>query len=928
MFNSRSIKNKIDTLKFVLQTKNYDLIFITETWLDDRTTDPFILEDTPYTIIRQDRKSKKGGGVIAIISNTFPFTQIKTPNNKFFDIICFDLMSPYTIMKHRFILVYFPPTQSNDHHISLTETLISLTQISYGFSILGDFNFPNVKWSKNEFLKQPRIEHPFLDFIIESELHQIVSFPSRQSNFLDLIFTNNDQIYSSLSPVEPFQSKAHSSDHIGIEAYFKFPKSYVIKQKQKDFKNANYLVINTLLKSINWVNFFSDCTDVDSIFHKFQTFILCIIDQYVPEKFLHSPTPKMPQHIRSMIVYRRRLLKNYSSPTVRQKFAQVSEKIDLEIQKFLRNRENRILNKPQTTYQFFSNIFKSKRQQIPTLLNKENEPCFSSQSKSDILSEQFLSVYAPEKEALNTSKPTTLSSQSIFIDTSNIFRIIHDFKNKTNCSPDGIPEIFYKNCIHTLVNPLYYIFSYSSMSSRIPKIWKESIVCPIPKKGNSSNPADYRPISLLCPISKIMEGIVFNTLHSHVVSLWALPDEQHGFRKGRSVTSQLLETFNDFTSHLENKKCVDAIYFDFAKAFDTVPHDKLIKKLEEIGISGSLLNWLTDYLNDRTFKVKVQNSFSDSKPINSGVPQGSVLGPLLFIIYISDLPHLCNTNHVTLKLYADDLKAYSTTDHANELQNFINKLVEYAEIKGLKLASEKCKVLHIGSKNPKIEYHLKDTKIEAVKEGESIRDLGVHFTSDLKWKTHIDIVTSKANRVCFSILRSLKTNNPDLLLYLYKTYALPILEFASPVFNPFLKQDIEKIEKVQRTYIKIIYARSHPHLQIPSYEELLNIYKMDSLRIRRLRADLTILHKIIFGLVRAKHKNTFTFQQTRTRGEEYKITVPAIQNQIRHNSFFIKTPRLYSQLPYEYRKQSPVNFIKLLELINLDQYLLRPTPNL
>jgi hypothetical protein len=793
---------------------------------------------------------------------------------------------------------------------------------------LGDFNFPNIKWSNNEFLSHPKPEHSFLDFVIESELHQIVSFPSRQSNFLDLIFTNNEQIYSNLLPVEPIQSKSHISDHLAIEAHFQFPKSNTLKHKQKDFKNANYDEINNILKNIDWVNFFSDCTDINSIFHKFQSFMLCIIDQYVPEKYHHSPTPKMPHHIRSMIIYRRRLLKNYSSPTVRQKFAQVSEKIDSEIQKYLRNRENKTLSKSQTTYQFFSNIFKSKRQQIPTLVNNENEPCLSSQSKANILSQQFLSIYAPEKEILERSKPNSISCQSIIIDTIDIFRIIQDFKNKNNCSPDGIPEIFYKNCIHTLVNPLYYIFSYSSMSSQIPKIWKESIVCPIPKKGNSSNPADYRPISLLCPISKIMEEIVFNTLQSHVVRLWALPDEQHGFRKGRSVTSQLLETFNDFTSHLENKKCVDAIYFDFAKAFDTVPHNKLIQKLEDIGISGSLLNWLIDYLNDRTFKVKIQTSFSESKPINSGVPQGSVLGPLLFIIYISDLPHFCNTMHVTLKLYADDLKAYTTTEHVKELQIFINKLEEYAEIKGLKLASEKCKVLHIGSKNPKKEYHLNGTKIEAVKDGESIRDLGVHFTSDLKWKTHIDIITSKANRVCFSILRSLKTNNPNLLLHLYKTYALPILEFASPVFNPYLKKDIDKIEKVQRTYLKIIYARSHPHLPIPSYEDLLKIFEIDSLRIRRLRADLTLLHKIIFGLVRVNHNHTLNFQTSRTRGEEYKLTIPSVQNQIRHNSFFIKIPRLYSQIPIEIRKQSCVNFIKLLESINLDQFLTRPTLNL
>lgn len=189
------------------------------------------------------------------------------------------------------------------------------------------------------------------------------------------------------------------------------------------------------------------------------------------------------------------------------------------------------------------------------------------------------------------------------------------------------------------------------------------------------------------------------------------------------------------------------VYFYFKKAFDTVSHEKLVIKLREIGISGSLLKWISNYLSNRSFRVKVQNSFSSNKKVTSGVPQGSVLGPLLFLIYISDLPNFCKTENIRLKIFADDLKAYTVSENSADLQNFIDKLIKFAHIKGLKIAPEKCQVFYIGSKNPRITYNILNSKINIVEEGEVVRDLGIFFSSDLKWEKHIEIIAANKGRV-------------------------------------------------------------------------------------------------------------------------------------------------------------------------------------
>ena len=448
------------------------------------------------------------------------------------------------------------------------------------------------------------------------------------------------------------------------------------------------------------------------------------------------------------------------------------------------------------------------------------------------------------------------------------------------------------------------------MSNSIPSIWKKSIIAPIPKVVNSPNAIEHRPISLLCPISKIFEKIIFTKLTEFLEQKQIIPSYQHGFQRKKSVILSL--------GH-ENNHTTDILYFDLSKAFDSVPISRLIAKLSSFGVQGPLLQLISCYLSNRSYTVRVGQFYSQEKSVPSGVPQGSVGGPILFVAYISDLTKLCKVEGVKIKLFADDLKPYSTNktpdDIHKPLQEFIVKFTDYCNTNGLSINPKKCNVLYIGNKNKQLSYTLLDSTIKTVEQNQPVRDLGLYFTSDLKWEKHNEIILKKARRISFAILKSIKYSNIPILSNLFKVYVRPILDFATNVFNPYLVKDINKLEKIQKDFLRIIYKRSNrklfeenPLTQLPSYQELLFLTNLESLELRRLKSDLILFRKYLHGHTKIECFKSYTCRETITRGEKYKITPNICKTIIRHNSFFVRTSRIYSKLDSNIRNCDPKLF--------------------
>lgn len=288
-----------------------------------------------------------------------------------------------------------------------------------------------------------------------------------------------------------------------------------------------------------------------------------------------------------------------------------------------------------------------------------------------------------------------------------------------------------------------------------------------------------------------------------------IPEDQFGFCKNTSVTDQLIDFQYDILSAVSQQNNVDIIYFDLQKAFDKVSHEKLIYKLEKLGISGNLLYWLNSFLRNRKFYVKINSTFSEEHKVSSGVGQGTVLGPLLFLLYISDVPRIVKVQqNIYCKIFADDLKVYTIYDSESgetsklNLQDSINRFVTWCKDWQLQISATKSKSVYIGNNNVFTSYFVDGVHIPST---EQIRDLGFSFHRNLSYKEHIIHQVEKSLRQMHLIFRSFTINSAKTFVRLFSTMVLPLLEFSSSVWNPFLKRDIYNLESVQRKFTKIVF---------------------------------------------------------------------------------------------------------------------------
>ena len=362
---------------------------------------------------------------------------------------------------------------------------------------------------------------------------------------------------------------------------------------------------------------------------------------------------------------------------------------------------------------------------------------------------------------------------------------------------------------------------------------------------------------------------------------------QHGFRKQMSCMTQLLEVMNDFTKMIENGSDIDVIYLDFKKAFDSVPHVRLLNKLSAYGIQGEILNWIRSFLTNRQQKVRVGGAISTPEPVVSGIPQGSILGPILFTIFINDLPDNIESK---CKIFADDTKIYNDPGNANILQDDLSKLQTWSDKWQLGFNITKCKVLHIGKKNPEITYSMVNNETpQEVTTCEEEKDLGVTFDKKLDFSSHIDKAINTAKRVLSMTKRAFKHLDKDSLLTIYKSLIRPHLEYGNLIWSPRLKKHSIALEKIQRKATKLI-----PDLREEPYHHRLKVLNLPSLKHRRRRGDLIETFKILNGFV--KVNNIFILANNVTRTNSKKIYIQHCKKEIRKNYLPTRTARYWNAL--------------------------------
>ena len=476
---------------------------------------------------------------------------------------------------------------------------------------------------------------------------------------------------------------------------------------------------------------------------------------------------------------------------------------------------------------------------------------------------------------------------------------------KDNKSPgvDGIPPKLLMETVEQISIPLARVFNLSLKEGVVLFEWKEANIIPLFKKGSRNKSENYRPVSLTSVICKLLERLIKDHMVDFLVKHNLLNSSQHGFLKARSCLTNMLCFLEEITKWIDVGSPVDIIYLDFQKAFDKVPHQRLLLKLKAHGIGDSITDWIEQWLTDRRQRVVVDGEVSNWKSVLSGVPQGSVLGPILFLFYINDLDDSITSN--VLK-FADDTKLFrkvNTDGDKQHLQNDLDRLVKWSEKWQMLLNFGKCKCLHTGHGNLNVNYKMGDTVLgTTVKE----KDLGVTISADMKVSEQCGIAASKGNQILGLIRRNITYKGKKLIIPLYKAIVRPHLEYCIQAWRPYRKKDIDTLERIQRRATKMI-----PELRDLSYEERLKECGLTTLETRRLRGDQIEVFKILNGYENIDRNMFFSLKKdSRTRGHEVKLVKDQCRLDIRKHSFSQRTINEWNKLSTDCVTASSVNMFK------------------
>ena len=489
---------------------------------------------------------------------------------------------------------------------------------------------------------------------------------------------------------------------------------------------------------------------------------------------------------------------------------------------------------------------------VSDLKKTDGTKTISDLEKAELLNSFFQSVFTIEDSGPLPPPPSVTCDQVLehfSIEEEDVRKILVSLQVNKACGPDGINPLILMKASSALAKPICHLFRVSLDAGEVPEDWRQAIITPIFKKGSRCDASNYRPVSLTSVVGKCMEKIVRDKVMTHLQVNNLICNEQHGFVSGRSCTTQLLETLDEWTEILDEGGSIDAIYTDFQKAFDTVPHQRLVRKLQTYGVSGYVLSWIRAFLRDRSQRVRINGTQSREAVVYSGIPQGSCLGPLLFVVFINDLPANVSS---PVKMFADDTKIYIRSDIPGapcDLQNDINILQKWTEDWLLRFHPQKCSVLKLGAKKTEARYFMKSKDANGMdctiqlQESESEKDLGITIDNKLSFKQHVHQCTAKANRTVGIIRRSFTNLSDKIFVSLYTSLVRPSLEYGQSVWNPQLKQLCRELEDVQRRATKLL-----PSLKDKPYPERLKCLGLPSLEHRRCRGDMIEVYKYLHGM--------------------------------------------------------------------------------
>ena len=892
-----------------------------------------------YNIYRADRIERKNGGTAIYVHEKI----VIDTKDVYSDSVCESMMLKNNHLNLILISVYKPP-EGPDLDISFKkciesiETFIEKHNNKSEIIVMGDFNLPNILWEtrqikKSRSTKEKQCAKYLLNFTDNHFLIQQVHQPTRKDrNILDLVFSNNDESIHEIS-VERTNMSDHDFVNITCINSFAANNSDVEADERNPFDKlnffkANWTRINEDLAQIEWDSILTNNQSVDEAVEVLESKIIKVLQDHTPIKETKVPgkVRKIPRKRNILIRKCRRInskintIKKNSpsqSNTKITKLLQEKSNLEDQIKQSIENessdKEKSIISKIKTNPKALYSYAKCKsrvKSKIGPLSDGDGKLQSDAAVMSNLLQDQYLKVFSnpSEKTKINievNDKNTCITDIDFTIqDIENAIKLI---PTNSASGPDKFPAIVLKKCSKSLSKALNVIWRKSLNSGQIPIKYLHQTIIPIFKKGSKADPSNYRPVSLTSHIIKIFERIIRSKLIQYIERNGFITPHQHGFCTGKSCLTQLLNHLEELLNILENNSNADVLYLDFAKAFDKVDHAILLQKLKSIGIEGKVHLWLQNFLSNRKQSVLVNGAKSREETVKSGVPQGTVLGPLLFIIYINDITQVIN--HSSIKIFADDsklIKSIQSFEDKKLMDNDIKSVMEWAKNNKMELNKAKFQLLQHGNKSElKTPYKI-DENIE-IEKSQHVKDLGVTLSESLSFDQHITNITKEAKKHASWIFRLFDSRDPETILLLYNTYVRPRLEYSSPLWSPFQKRHLIQIESIQRTVTSRIAG-----MESLNYWERIQQLKIPSLQRRRERFQIIHIWKISKGII----PNDLNLQFYQTSRFGMKCKIPKYNPRQRHlstiktESFFSKGPALYNIIPEKIKSSQSLNSFK------------------
>lgn len=879
--NVRGLRTKTDTFYNNLLVADTDIAIITETWLCDGILDTELCCPDRYDLFRRDRGALGGGVMVACAARLCARRRSDLEHD---ELECIIIAIPAHTLGSQYdlniICIYIPPGRALASRTQLfVQFLMALlsSQPDEHFIVVGDFNLPCIDWKLNRpmFLKKGSIETQScaIELINTTSyfgLSQYNYFLNAYGNVLDLFFSNIPLILKKSSCPLVTEDICHPSIDICIKDIL-VPSIKPLRRQKNLFRKADYDSINTYISNYDW-SFLTSIGLGDAI-DTFYSTLNDAISKYVPQKTI-SHTYSYPIWYSKALVNLMKekakyhaLWKKYNNPNEYDSFSTLRSRLKKLEKECYTSFINYSQEKIKTTPKLLWTYVKSKRKNksnYPHIMHYDNGSFSNEHDICNAFNDFFYRNFSPPAQQYSGFSHERSPCYDVISQIRLSFRDTKKMIKNLDCSKgagcDEIPPYFFVKCADSLATPITIVFNRCFDEGFFPQIWKTANIVPVHKKGTKTAIEHYRPISILNVLSKLMERVVHKYLYPFIIR--HIPSQQHGFVHGRSTNTNLAIFTNDVLRGMDDGYQIDVIYTDFEKAFDRVDHIILLRKLQELGIRGNLLRWMESYLRNRSQAVVVAGHRSDFVSVPSGIPQGSILGPLLYASYLYDISSCFR--FAKFLMYADDTKIYAyikTDADTHQLQNDLDSLCKYYRDNRIGVNVSKCTQITFTRKRQKLDFpYTLDNRTLA--RTNTVKDLGVIFDSKMLMSDHITAMVAKAYKNLGFVLRvSRPFSDPLCIKVLYFSYVRSALEYCSNIWNPNYVTYSRDIEQIQSKFIKFLNYRTQTNKC--AYEVACEHHKLMQLKDRRTLLQLMFLHDVCSNRINSPEL-TSMFLQFRT----------------------------------------------------------------